>query len=420
MKRKSLQLMVALAAFSLLGLLVIQGIWFTRAFDVEENQFNEKVNIALRTVAHQILLKEKDDSTTIAPVIQQASNRFYMPLNKPVKYRLLDSLVRVQLAIQHLDTDYRLAVHQAKNNRLVLGNYTGSNIATTDTACINREQAKENVNFSVTFPAKTTYLAGSMGIWFCTAFTFLVVLVVFSYMAIRMLKEKKLSEMKTDFMNHMTHELKTPVTNLSIASEVLHKQNGKLDQQKISRYASIIFQETQRLQSQVDRVLQMAALESGQITLNRQEIDINELLGSITETAGEKIKKRNGNIRMHLEAKNAIIQADALHVSNMLYNLLDNADKYSLQEPEITVSTYNRDNGLIIAITDKGIGMSKQTQHLIFDKFYRASQGDVQQVGGFGLGLSYVAEIVKAHQGTIQVKSMPDAGSTFEVFFQCA
>jgi two-component system phosphate regulon sensor histidine kinase PhoR len=341
-------------------------------------------------------------------------------LNKPVKYRLLDSLVRVQLAIQHLDTDYRLAVHQAKNNRLVLGNYTASNIATTDTACINREQAKENVNFSVTFPAKTTYLAGSMGIWFCTAFTFLVVLVVFSYMAIRMLKEKKLSEMKTDFMNHMTHELKTPVTNLSIASEVLHKQNGKLDQQKISRYASIIFQETQRLQSQVDRVLQMAALESGQITLNRQEIDINELLGSITETAGEKIKKRNGNIRMHLEAKNAIIQADALHVSNMLYNLLDNADKYSLQEPEITVSTYNRDNGLIIAITDKGIGMSKQTQHLIFDKFYRASQGDVQQVGGFGLGLSYVAEIVKAHQGTIQVKSMPDAGSTFEVFFQCA
>ncbi|QHT66137.1 HAMP domain-containing histidine kinase [Rhodocytophaga rosea] len=420
MKRKSLQLMVALAAFSLAGLLVIQGIWFKRAFDVEEKQFAEKANIALRTVSHQILLQEKDASTAIAPVIQQASNRFYVPLNRPVQYRLLDSLVRTQLAIQHLNTEYQLAVYEAKNNLLVLGNYTAGNTVKADTACIDRAQAPEPINFSVTFPAKTTYLASSMGIWFFTAFTFLVVLVVFSFMAIRMLKEKRLSEMKTDFMNHMTHELKTPVTNLSIASEVLQKQHGKLDPQKISRYASIIFQETQRLQLQVDRVLQIAALESGQIKLNRQEIDINQLLGSITETASEKIKKRNGHIQMHLEARNAVIQADALHVSNMLYNLLDNADKYSLQEPEITVSTYNKENGLIIAITDKGIGMSKQTQHLIFDKFYRATQGDIQQVGGFGLGLSYVAQIVKAHQGTIQVKSVPNAGSTFEVFFQCA
>jgi two-component system phosphate regulon sensor histidine kinase PhoR len=387
---------------------------------VEENQFNEKVNIALRTVAHQILLQQKDAYTAIAPIVQQASNRFYVSLNRPVKYPYLDSLVRVQLAIQHLDTDYQLAVFQAKNDLLILGNYTSKTAAITDSVCIAREQALENVNFSLTFPSKTTHLAGGMGIWFFTAFTFLIVLVVFSYMAIRMLKEKKLSEMKTDFMNHMTHELKTPVTNLSIASEVLHKQNGKLDQEKISRYASIIFQETQRLQSQVERVLQIAALESGQITLNRQELDINQLLGSITETAGEKIKKRNGKRHMHLEAKNAVIQADALHVSNMLYNLLDNADKYSQQSPQITVSTYNKNNGLVISIADKGIGMSQQTQHLIFDKFYRASQGDVQQVGGFGLGLSYVAEIVKAHHGTIQVKSIPNAGSTFEVFFQCA
>lgn len=412
--------MVALAAFSLVGLLVIQGIWFVRAFDVEEKQFNEKANIALRTVAHQILLQQKDVFTPIAPVIQQASNRFYVSLNRPVSYRLLDSLVRTQVQLQHLETDYQLALYHAKDDLLILGNYTSEAIAKIDTACVSREQGQENINFSITFPSKTTHLASSMGIWFFTAFTFLLVLVVFSYMAIRMLKEKRLSEMKTDFMNHMTHELKTPVTNLSIASEVLHKQQGKLDPQKISRYASIIFQETQRLQSQVDRVLQIAALESGQIQLNRQEIDINQLLGSITETASEKIRKRNGNIQMQLEATHAVIQADALHVSNMLYNLLDNADKYSLQAPEITVSTYNKDNGLIIAIADKGIGMSKQTQHLIFDKFYRASQGDVHQVGGFGLGLSYVAQIVKAHQGSIQVKSMPNAGSTFEVFFQCA
>jgi two-component system, OmpR family, phosphate regulon sensor histidine kinase PhoR len=419
-KRKALQVIVAMAAGSLFGLLAIQGFWFVKAFDVEEKQFNEKVNVALRTVAHQILLQKNDLNTAIGPVIQQASNRFYVPLNSHTSYHVVDSLVRAQFAIQHINTAYQLALYQAQNNILVLGNYALQANTTGDIACIEREQGQEPVNFSISFPSKTAHLASGMGIWFSTAFTFLMVLIVFTYMAIRMLKEKKLSEMKTDFINSMTHELKTPVTNLSIASQVLHKQHEKLDAQKIIRYSSIIFHETQRLQTQIERVLQIAALERGQLKLDLQQINIHQLIDTITETAAMKIKKRNGHISMQLEAKNAIIQADALHVSNILYNLLDNADKYSPLAPEITISTYNKEDGLVIAVADKGIGMSKHIQQLIFEKFYRATQGDVQQVGGFGLGLSYVQAIVKAHQGSIQVKSSPNAGSQFEVFFQCA
>jgi two-component system phosphate regulon sensor histidine kinase PhoR len=246
------------------------------------------------------------------------------------------------------------------------------------------------------------------------------VLTVFAYMAIRMLKEKKLSEMKTDFMNSMTHELKTPLTNLSIASEVLHKKHHQLDEQKRIRYASIVFQETQRLQAQVEHVLQIAALERGQIGLKMQSVNINELISSIAQTAQVKVSQRNGSIDLQLKAENAIIKADTHHISNVLYNLLDNADKYSPLAPEIILSTYNTAGGLVIAVTDKGMGMNKETQRMIFEKFYRASTGDVQQGGGFGLGLSYVEAIVRAHQGRIDVKSTPNEGSKFEVFFQCA
>jgi two-component system phosphate regulon sensor histidine kinase PhoR len=287
-------------------------------------------------------------------------------------------------------------------------------------ACIGRDQLKAPINFSVSFPSKEAHLAGGMGIWIFTLFTFLLVLTVFSYMAIRMLKEKKLSEMKTDFMNSMTHELKTPLTNLSIASEVLHKKHNQLDEQKVIRYSSIIFQETQRLQVQVEHVLQIAALERGQIGLKMQRVDINELISSIAQTAQVKVSKRNGSIDLQLKAENAIIKADTHHISNVLYNLLDNADKYSPLPPQIILSTYNTVGGLVIAVADKGMGMNKATQKMIFEKFFRASKGDVQQGGGFGLGLSYVEAIVKAHQGWIDVQSTPNKGSTFEVFFQCA
>jgi two-component system phosphate regulon sensor histidine kinase PhoR len=286
--------------------------------------------------------------------------------------------------------------------------------------CIDRDQLTPPINFSVNFPSKKAHLAGGMGIWIFTVFTFLLVLTVFAYMAIRMLKEKKLSEMKTDFMNSMTHELKTPLTNLSIASEVLHKKHHQLDEQKLLRYSSIIFQETQRLQAQVEHVLQVAALERGQVSLKMQRVDINELISSIAQTAQVKLSQRHGSINLQLNAENAIIQGDTHHISNLLYNLLDNADKYSPLSPKISLSTYNRAGGLVIAVADKGIGMNKSTQKMIFEKFFRASKGDVQQGGGFGLGLSYVEAIVKAHQGRIDVQSTPNEGSTFEVFFQCA
>lgn len=417
--------MVVLAAFSLFGLLTIQLFWFKVAFNEHERQFNEKVNIALREVAHKLLLQSNDSTSAIGPITQRASNDFYVPLNNTASYHSVDSLVRLQVALYQIKTDYQLTLYQAKKNLVIVGNYWANDThehgsLEKNVACIGRHQTKAPINFSVSFPSKEAHLAGGMGIWIFTVFTFLLVLIVFAYMAVRMLKEKKLSEMKTDFINSMTHELKTPLTNLSIASEVLHKKHHQLDEQKIIRYSSIIFQETQRLQVQVDHVLQVAALERGQVSLKMQRIDINELISNIAQTAQVKVSKRNGSIDLQLKAENSIIQADTHHLSNVLFNLLDNADKYSPLPPEIILSTYNKAGSLVIAVADKGMGMNKATQKLIFEKFFRASKGDVQQGSGVGLGLSYVEAIVKAHQGWIDVQSTPNQGSTFEVFFQCA
>jgi two-component system phosphate regulon sensor histidine kinase PhoR len=193
MKRKYLQVMVVLAAFSLFGLLTIQLFWFNIAFNEQERQFNEKVNIALREVAHGLLLLSNDSTTAIGPIIQRATNDFYVSLNSAASYHLVDSLVRVQLAIYQLKTDYQLTLYQAKNNLVLLGNYSANNIpehwpVKKNGACIDRNQAKAHINFSVSFPSKGAHLAGGMGIWIFTVFTFLLVLTVFAYMAIQMLK----------------------------------------------------------------------------------------------------------------------------------------------------------------------------------------------------------------------------------------
>ncbi|MES2732255.1 MAG: HAMP domain-containing sensor histidine kinase [Bacteroidota bacterium] len=421
MKRKQLQLVVALATLALVGLVGIQVFWFSKAFSIEARQFNEKANVVLRTVAHQLLLSQHDSTSAIQPITQTSSNSFFVRLTTSFDYATADSLLKGQLAAQNLPLAYQLAVYDTLTTQLSLGNYSLPPLANnTSGACLTRKQFQYYSSFSVTFPSKNRHLASQMGIWFVTAFTFLIVLLVFAYMVILMLRQKRLSEMKTEFMNNMTHELKSPITNLSVASEVLNNALVREDPVKLLKYTSIIQLESRRLQAQVERVLQIAALEKGEVALQLDRVDVNQLVQTIAETVGIAVQKRNGQVLTNLQAKTPNIMADKLHLSNMFYSLLDNAEKYSPQPPQISLSTRNHDKGILISITDEGIGMSAQTQQFIFEKFYRAPTGDVHEVKGFGLGLSYVQAIVKAHHGSICVKSTPNEGSVFEVYFQCA
>lgn len=222
--------------------------------------------------------------------------------------------------------------------------------------------------------------------------------------------------MKTDFINNMTHEFKTPVSTILLASEALQDSAIVNDPARLKRLATIIHEENNRMGKQVERVLQIAAMEKEDFRLQLRETDILNLIGNVIESIGLQVENKNGEIQKNFRSTKNILQLDELHFSNVIYNLLDNAIKYSPEKPEITVSTQDVVHGILISVEDKGIGMSKEQQKNIFEKFYRVPTGNIHNVKGFGLGLSYVKKIVDMLGGTIKVKSETGKGSRFEIF----
>jgi two-component system phosphate regulon sensor histidine kinase PhoR len=226
--------------------------------------------------------------------------------------------------------------------------------------------------------------------------------------------------MKTDFINNMTHEFKTPVSTIMIASEALKDREIAFDQARVSRLANIIYEENVRLGSHIERVLNVARIEKNDFKLERNPIDVNEMIAVVIDSMALKLQKYNAKTTLQLDAEHPVISADELHFSNVIYNLVDNAIKYSVNEPDITISTLNRNGQVVIRVADKGIGMSRDQQTKIFEQFYRIPTGNLHDVKGFGLGLSYVNTVVKRLNGMISVRSEKEKGSEFELKFQAA
>jgi two-component system phosphate regulon sensor histidine kinase PhoR len=243
----------------------------------------------------------------------------------------------------------------------------------------------------------------------------LVLIFSFGYTIHSILMQKKISEMKTDFINNMTHEFKTPVATIMIASEALKDPELTSDKKSIDRLANIIYDENVRLGSHIERVLNIAKIEKGDLKLEHKEVEMNDLLAAIVDSMSLQLEKRNARIELELQASHSLVMGDELHLSNVIFNLLDNANKYSPENPHIKISTQNTGKNLIIKVSDKGIGMSKDQLSKIFDQFYRIPTGNLHDVKGFGLGLSYVNNIIKGLNGTIKVKSEKGIGSEFEI-----
>jgi two-component system phosphate regulon sensor histidine kinase PhoR len=228
-------------------------------------------------------------------------------------------------------------------------------------------------------------------------------------------KQKQLADVKNDFINNMTHEFKTPISTISLATQMLQDKDVAANTTMFSRYLNIIKDENKRLGSQVEKVLQTAQMERGDLQLKIGEVNVHEVIEQVLENISPQIEQKEGLIDLDLQALDPVVLADEVHLTNIIFNLLDNANKYSPERPWITISTKNVDNGLSFTISDKGIGMSKDSLKNIFDKFYRVPTGNVHDVKGFGLGLSYVKTIVEKHHAKINVQSTLGEGSSFEV-----
>jgi len=244
-----------------------------------------------------------------------------------------------------------------------------------------------------------------------------VILFCFIYTIRVIFKQKKVSEMKSDFINNMTHEFKTPIATISLAADSINNPTVISAPDKIKKFIGIIKQENKRMNNQVEKVLQMAQLDRSEYKLKLVHLNIHELIEQAVQNFGLVVEPRGGQIITELKALNPYIEADQTHLSNILHNLMDNANKYSPENPVITLKTRNVKNGVEITVTDNGIGISKEDKRYIFDKFYRVHTGNLHDVKGFGLGLTYVRNMVSAHKGSIELKSEVGKGSSFILTF---
>ncbi|MFB6455238.1 sensor histidine kinase [Chitinophaga sp. Hz27] len=245
----------------------------------------------------------------------------------------------------------------------------------------------------------------------------LIIITAFALTIRTMLNQKKLSEIKSDFINNMTHELKTPLATISLAIDAIGNEKVMDNKDKIRYFSGIIKEENKRMNKQVESILQSALLEKDEIGLKLQAMDVHAVIQNTTDNLQLQLASKNGVVDLQLDAINPVIMADDVHFSNVIFNLLDNAIKYSKDNLEVGIQTYNTRKSLFIVISDNGIGMSRDTISRIFEKFYRAHTGNVHNVKGFGLGLSYVKAIVDAHHGKIKVESVVGKGSKFTLEF---
>jgi two-component system, OmpR family, phosphate regulon sensor histidine kinase PhoR len=271
---------------------------------------------------------------------------------------------------------------------------------------------------SLYFPNRTRLVWGSVAWPLALSILFSgIILFCFWYTIRVVFRQKQLSEMKTDFINNMTHEFKTPIATISLATDNILSPIILGTPDKIRRFVDIIKQENRRMNSQVERVLQMAQIDKKDFQLSLDDLNMHDLIYQAVSNFSLQVEKREGTLTTDLRAERPIIEGDATHIASVIHNLLDNANKYSPDQPHITVSTRDVSMGIEVTVTDRGQGISKEARKHIFDKFYRVSTGNIHDVKGFGLGLSYVKAIITAHKGLVDVKSEPSKGSSFILTF---
>lgn len=336
----------------------------------------------------------------------------------PVK---LDSLIRNELDGKGIHTDYEYGIFSPVKNEFIMektGKYR--NELVNKSVAFNlfpSDLFKAPEYLLIYFPNKEQYLFTQTGIMLIVA-AILIILIILSFIyTIRtIIKQKRLSEMKNDFINNMTHEFKTPISTISLACQALTDDDLMKSEILYKNYLHVIGDENKRLGVMAEKILQTAVLEKGQLKLKKEPIDVHSIIKDVIKNISLQVQAKNGIIKTQLDAVNNIINADRVHVTNLVYNLVDNANKYTPENPVITIATENNEQGIYISVEDNGTGISHANLKKIFDKLYRVPTGNIHSVKGFGLGLNYVKVIAEMHDGNIDVVSELKKGSKFTLY----
>jgi two-component system phosphate regulon sensor histidine kinase PhoR len=415
LKSNHIRIAVILGTISIAGIIAFQLYWVNKSYDLAEQQFTQSVEIALYNVADNVLAFNGKELPNENPVRQISSNYFIVDINDIIDANILDHYLKTEFEFQNLRIDYEYAIYDCETDKMVFGNYI-----TSDT--LKGKQRKQfqkydefTYYFGIIFPSKALYILNSMNIWIISSFVLFTAMVFFAYAIFIILRQKRLWEIQRDFINNMTHEFKTPVSTIKIAANVLSDPEMIEDKSRILNYSQIIQKQNNRIEQHIEKVLQLARVEKNKYNFHKEEVDLHEVINEVIKSFDLVMKDLHGKLKLNLEAESSKITADMAHLSNAIYNLIDNAIKYSTDKPSIDVETRTKGNKIHLMINDNGIGIDKKYHRKIFTRFYRIPSGNIHNVKGFGIGLSYVKNILNAHGWKIEIKSTPGTGSSFQI-----
>jgi two-component system phosphate regulon sensor histidine kinase PhoR len=442
MNRKTLNGVIILGIISVVSILLIQVLWINKTTSLQNKniviqqredslnliRFTEQTHRALRNVLEDISSNKSDSSDLYGAVNQVESNYFTVDINEDLHPYYLETLLKREFYNQDIRQDFQYGIYDCFTDSIVFGNlitYTKdaqfSVVSNSDTPQISEDMfwQRDGHYFTVFFPnvgaTRELDANSKLSPYFYLILIVVLVVAFFGFTVVVLLRQKKLSEVKTDFINNMTHELKTPISTIGLSSEMIMRANPAEDSEKIQKYASLIYKENKRLQNQVERVLNVAKLDENKIALKKEEFDMHDLLLEVKDNFDFNQNEKGGNIKLELNAEFFVLNVDSVHITNVVYNLMDNAIKYCKEKPEVVLRTSSDKKFFVFEIEDNGIGLSRDNIKMIFDKFYRVPTGNLHDVKGFGLGLYYVKLVVEAHKGVISVKSNLEKGSVFTI-----
>ena len=405
--------LVILGGLIIIGIISTQSYWLLKTWDLKDQEFDLTVRKVLLKVSQRIA-KFNDSELPKKNFIERTSSNYYVVnINSGIDANILEDYLYQEMGNFSLKTDFEYSVFDCTSKEMVYGNYC--DLSDDDKVSAPKTDLPTFTDldyyFVVRFPSKESFLVANMRMTVVFSAIAILSVLFFLYMMYIVLRQKRVSELQKDFINNMTHEFKTPISSIKIAADVLSKNEYVSSDSRLKRYAAIISDQNQRLNDQVEKVLNIARLEKDNFKLKKEQLNLHETLASIVKS--ESVRLKEGEISLHFSEDDLEILADPLHFTNVITNILDNAIKYSESHPSIEINTERRNNLIVIKIKDNGIGIEKDKIKHVFDKFYRVSTGNVHNVKGFGLGLFYVKNICNAHGWIIDAQSEKGQGTTF-------
>lgn len=433
--KRTLPIITVLISLSLLGLIFFQFLWIKSARDAKNKQVEENIISSMKNVSERLTAS----SGTVIPLPQQRNDILFPGENRmqmqPFRLSVMQRFSKEEIAeVIRLEFNRNNLKHYPFEFAIIENSITGKQLL-SDNFYKFFQDSSNNKNYvyplippsgsdyenlvneellTVIVPNQEKIIWREM-LWFIIgAILFTLIITTAFFITLRtLLKQKKLSEIKSDFINNMTHEFKTPLATISLAVDALKNEKVRENPEKTAYFTNIIKEENKRMNKQVETILQAALLDKQEVQLNLKKLSAHDMITSALNNITLQVEEKGGKLDVQFNADKEMILADEVHFTNLINNLLDNAVKYSKENLHIKLSTSNTGNNLRIKIEDNGIGMNKETLNRIFEKFYRAHTGNIHNVKGFGLGLSYVKTMVDAHHGTIRAESILGKGSSF-------